>query len=75
MKPHPPKPDVAEKLANGRIMWGIFAAAIAWGLMIGVGAFLQQAARGAVVFAVVLTLAGLWAGLLFYFQRRRNAKR
>ena len=45
-----------------------------WGLMIGVGALLQNIYRGAIVFSVVLVLFGLWALVLLSFQRRPNNK-
>jgi Flp pilus assembly protein TadB len=59
--------------ANRRIAWWILLAALVWGLMIGVGAFLQDWRRGVIVFAVVLVLAGLWAALQLAFERRRNS--
>lgn len=76
MQPPKPPPHAHEEAtpgANRRTAWWILLAALAWGLMIGVGAFLQDWRRGAIVFAVVLVLAGLWAALQLAFQRRGNS--
>ena len=66
----PTKPLDEEKRDNRRILWMVFFGALVWGLMIGVGAMIQNVLRGAVVFAVVLLLCGLWALVLLRFQRR-----
>jgi hypothetical protein len=68
----PPYHEEANPGANRRIAWWILLAALVWGLLIGVGAFLQDWRRGAIVFAVVIVLAGLWAMLQLAFQRRNN---
>ena len=76
MQPPKPNPNPHEETspgANRRIAWWILLAALAWGLMIGVGAFLQDWRRGAIVVAVVIVLAGLWAALQLRFERRRNS--
>ena len=44
----------------------------AFALIIGVGAFLQDAMRGVIVFCVVFLFAGLWALALLRFQRRQR---
>ena len=59
--------------ANRRIQWWVFLAALVWGLMIGLGAFLRDPLRGLFVFLVVLGLAGLWSLLLLHFERKRQA--
>jgi hypothetical protein len=74
MQPPKPKANPHEEStpgANRRIAWWILLAALVWGLMIGVGAFLQDWRRGAIVFAVVIILAGLWAALQLAFERRK----
>ena len=68
MKPTKPLDD--EKRENRRILWLVFYGALAWGLMIGVGAMIQNVLRGVIVFAVVLMLFGLWALVLLRFERR-----
>lgn len=68
-----PKHEESSPGANRRIAWWILLAALVWGLMIGVGAFLQDWRRGAIVFAVVIVLAGLWAALQLAFERRRKS--
>ena len=72
MKPSLPAED--ETRNNRRILWMVFFGALVWGLMIGVGALLQNIYRGAIVFSVVLVLFGLWALVLLSFQRRPNNK-
>ena len=69
-----PKPihDPAEKRTNRRLLWLVLVAAMAWGLMLSVGAFLQDSVRGAIVFSVVLVFMGLWALALLRFERRRR---
>lgn len=69
-----PKPirDPAEAGVNRRLLWLVFFSALAFGLMIGVGAMLQSVLRGAIVFAVVLVLCGLWALVLLRFERRNR---
>lgn len=71
-KPSLQQHEEAAPGANRRIAWWILLAALVWGLMIGVGAFLQDWRRGAIVFAVVLLLISLWAALQVAFQRRVN---
>jgi hypothetical protein len=74
-KPDHPRHEEATPGANRRIAWWILLAALAWGLLIGVGALLQDWRRGLIVFAVVLVLTGLWAALQLAFERRRNLPR
>ena len=71
MKPTEPLDE--QKRDNRRLLWLVFFGALAWGLMIGVGAMLQNVLRGAIVFGVVLLLCGLWAIVLLRFQRREES--
>ena len=66
------KPVENESRDNRRLRWMVFFGALAWGLMIGVGAMIQNLLRGAIVFAVVLVLCGLWALVLMRFVRRNR---
>jgi len=68
----PSKPADEDNRANRRLLWTVFFGALAFGLILGVGAFLQDPRRGAIVFATVLTLTGLWALALLRFGRRRQ---
>ena len=66
----PPKPIDEDSRDNRRLLWLVYFGALVWGLLIGVGAMLQNLMRGAVVFGVVLFLCGLWALVLLRFKRR-----
>ena len=68
----PGKPVDENPADNRRILWLVFFGALVWGLLIGLGAFLQDPMRGVIVFCVVLMLCGLWALALFHFQRRNR---
>ena len=69
----PTKPIERESRDNRRLLWLVFFGALAWGLMIGVGAMLQNVLRGAIVFAIVLVLCGLWALVLLRFERNKQS--
>ncbi len=68
----PTKPIDDQSDSNRLLLWLVFFGALAWGLLIGVGAFLQDPLRGLIVFGVVLLLTGLWALALLKFQRRKH---
>ena len=68
----PTKPIDDETRDNRRLLWFVFFGALAWGLMMGVGAMLQNVLRAAIVFSVVLVLCGLWVLVLLRFERRRR---
>ena len=70
MKPHKPVDENSSE--NRRILWLVFFGALAFALIIGVGAFLQDVQRGVIVFCVVFLFAGLWALALLRFQRRQR---
>ncbi len=72
--PKPEKVPDPDHAANRRLMWGIYLAALAWGLMIGLGALLHDTTRGLIVFGVVLALTGIWALLLLRWERKRNSR-
>ena len=69
----PTKPIERESRDNRRLLWLVFFGALIWGLMIGIGAMLQNVLRGAIVFAIVLVLCGLWALVLLRFERQKNS--
>ena len=65
--------DPGLKRQKRRLLWAVLIGALIWGMVIGVGAFLQDPLRGAIVFCVVLVVIGLWTLALLRYQRRGNA--
>jgi hypothetical protein len=53
-------------------LWALLAAALAWGLILGVGALLKDVLRGIIVLGFVVLFALAWAWLLVRFARRRR---
>jgi hypothetical protein len=72
MKADTPSEDEPSKpaSANQRILWGLLAAALAWGVILAVGALLKDTRRGLIALGFVALFALFWTWLLLRFSRR-----
>lgn len=64
----------ADSQRNQNLLWTILTGAVLWGLLLGLGAYLQEPSRGLVVLITLAIFASFWSGLLLLYQWRRARK-